>query len=299
MTRILVTGGSGVVGSHLVSRWKDRFEVVAGYYQHPLPAIQGVTPVQLDLSNPSDVKSRIDGLQVDAIVHCAALIDHAACEENPSLAERINVHGTEAIARSALQRRLRLVYVSTNSVFDGARGQYREDDEAAPRHVYGQTKKRAEERVLQAGGLVLRTVPYGFHRYLPIQGRRPNILEWAFHALASEERVLGYVDSWLNPVSAADMAMVIEECLEADLRGLYHVASRRMISKYEFVREVARVFHLNGDRLYPVETPGGPQRLTLDGSKLLNSLPHVSVREVPDGLLSIAEEGPIRFPDTA
>lgn len=279
-----------MVGSHLVSRWKDRFEVVAGYYQHPLPPVQGVRTLQLDLSEPPGVESLIDELDADAIVHCAALVDHSVCEENPLLAERINVHGTEVVARSALKGGLNLVYISTNSVFDGTRGNYREEDSAIPRHVYGQTKKRAEELVLQVGGLVLRTVPYGFHRYLPVQGRRPNILEWAFQALRSEERVPGYVDSWLNPVSVADVAMVVEECLKADLRGLYHLASRRMISKYEFVCQVARVFRLNGDRVYSAETPGGPQRLTLDGSKLSSTLPHLRVREVPDGLLSISEE---------
>lgn len=290
MKRILITGGSGVVGSNLASRWKDRFEVIAGYHRHPLPSVRALRAVQLDLLDLPGVESLIGELRPDAIVHCAALLDHHACEENPSLAERINVNGTEVVTRSARKGGGKLVYLSTNSVFDGARGGYREEDAAAPRHAYGQTKKRAEEVILKADGLVLRTVPYGLHPYLPVQGRRPNILEWAFQALRSGERVQGYADSFLNPVSVADIAAAIEECLKADLRGLFHLASRRTISKYEFVCEVARAFHLKGDRVDPAKTPGGPQRLTLDGNRLFRALPHLLVREVPGGLLAISPE---------
>ncbi|HEU5202332.1 MAG TPA: sugar nucleotide-binding protein, partial [Nitrospira sp.] len=136
--RAIITGAAGLIGQYLVKSapcWAPGWDV------------QGLTRVQLDLTDRSAVASAFQRHKPQLIIHCAALSRTRDCEQDPERARRINVDATATL--SQLARDIPFMLLSSGEVFDGARGWYRETDEPSPINVYGRTKLEAERVVLQ------------------------------------------------------------------------------------------------------------------------------------------------------
>jgi dTDP-4-dehydrorhamnose reductase len=144
--RILITGGSGLLGSNLAETARSRFEVYATYF-HNRVSIDGVSFIQIDLSN-KDEMYKIEQLKPEIIIHCAALTNVDYCEINPDEAYRHNVMASKNIAETASEIGAYLIHISTDSVFDGEKGGYTEEDKPNPLNVYAMTKLQAEREVL-------------------------------------------------------------------------------------------------------------------------------------------------------
>jgi dTDP-4-dehydrorhamnose reductase len=136
------------------------------------------------------------------------------------------------------------VYISTDSVFDGKKGHYSELDPPAPLNVYGESKLAGEKSVLDehAQCMIIRTNIYGWN----IQ-RKLSLAEWILERLKSRETVPGFYDVLFTPILANDLSIIILEMMDLGLEGLYHVAGSETISKYEFAKQVAKVFGLEED----------------------------------------------------
>ena len=156
---ILVTGASGLLGANFVSvaRKHDR-HLVALTHRHSLPDSE-VQSVTVDLTDQQEVKKLIHDLRPTWIVHCAALTNVDLCEEQPETATLVNTTASRNLAREASMVDAGFVYISTDSVFDGEKGQYSEDDHPNPLNVYGRSKLAGEMAVIEEleESLVIRT----------------------------------------------------------------------------------------------------------------------------------------------
>ena len=143
--RLLITGASGLYGSKLAQLAMDRrHQVFSSDIQNQ--AAHG-TPVQLDVTNSAQVDAAFKISNPEVVVHAAALTDVDKCEQNRELAWKVNVEGTENIAQAAKASNAFLLYISTDYVFDGEKGNYVETDLPSPISYYGYTKLKAEETV--------------------------------------------------------------------------------------------------------------------------------------------------------
>src|SRR5262245_37861905 len=146
--RLLVTGASGQLGGYLLRESAVAgLDMTAWCHSHP-GEVAGVTLRPVDLADGGAVASAFREARPDAVIHAAAVSSIAACHRNPGRAERVNVGGTALLAELAAAAGARLVLVSTDLVFDGERGGYREEDAPAPLSVYGRTKVAAEGAAL-------------------------------------------------------------------------------------------------------------------------------------------------------
>lgn len=172
----------------------------------------------------------------DVIVHAAALTDVDQCERDPAAAFRVNGDGTLRVVREAARIGARLVYISTDYVFDGTkRSPYWEEDATAPLNVYGRSKLAGEQRVIEAAtGLIVRTSwVYG-------EGRAnfvTNVLEWA--RSQSELRLVN--DKAGSPTSANDLARAVGHLIAVGAAGVYHVSGRGGCTWVEYGREILRL----------------------------------------------------------
>lgn len=220
-----VTGAAGLIGNYLVQlapRYAPGWRVV------------GLTRADLDLCDTPAVRRRFAAERPALVIHCAALSRSPACEANPALARRINVEATAALADVAAEAQL--VLFSTDLVFDGRRGQYREEDPPNPLGVYAATKVEAEARVLEhPRALVLRTSLNGG---TSLDGDRA-FNEQMRRAWQAGRVVRLYTDEFRSPLHAAVTARAAWDLALQGLTGLYHVAGAERLSRWEIGQLVA------------------------------------------------------------
>src|SRR3989338_1733288 len=120
MSKILVTGASGLLGSNLCLEWRGEHDVLGTYNNVPF-ALSGAKSAKLELNDEKGINGIFEFFRPDAVVHCAALANVDACESDPQGAKKINSEGTANIARAALDAGALMIYISTDSVFDGTK----------------------------------------------------------------------------------------------------------------------------------------------------------------------------------
>ena len=264
-TRVLITGASCALGWTIARRLADRCQVTGTYLTHPCHP-EGTVGARLDLADGASIEQVFRSSCPDVVIHAAATSDPDACERDPALALRINFEATAELAALARDGGSRLIFVSTDLVFDGAKGDYSEEDPAHPLSTYSASKLRAEAATLaaDAGNLVLRSaLIYGSGS--PASG---TFLARMLEALAEGRTVRLFTDQRRSPVLADDLAEGATLAIEKDLAGLYHLGGAEALSRHEFGQQVCRVFGYRGDLLVPVKMAdfAAPARRPLDAT---------------------------------
>jgi dTDP-4-dehydrorhamnose reductase len=143
MTRFLITGASGLLGLHLALHSAEQGPTFGVVHHNDLIGVP-FEVIRADLAEPGCAAGLVEQVNPDLIVHCAALANLDGCENNPGLAQRLNAEVPGELAEVSARRRIKLVHISTDSVFDGLRGGYHEDEIPNPLSVYSRTKYEAE-----------------------------------------------------------------------------------------------------------------------------------------------------------
>lgn len=235
--KIFVTGSTGLLGHQVVRlALNSRHEVFASYIRQP-PA--SGEPIELDLLDLQAVKPTITKLKPDAIIHTAAYTDVDGCEANRDVARKINAEATKQVALAADEIGAHLTYISTDYVFNGEKGRYKEDDEPRPIDYYGLTKLEGERHVQASSRewCVARTSAiYGWG------GEKKNFATWLVDNLSSGKQVKVVTDQHVSPTLNTNLAEMVLEISEKRLTGVLHTAGASQVSRYEFAVELAKVF---------------------------------------------------------
>jgi len=249
--KLMITGASGLLGSKLCElAIRRKHEVYAAYNQHtPLHG----TPIRFDISNKDAVEKTFDDTKPEAVVHAAALTNVDKCETDKELAWKINVEGTENIAKSCSRHDAFLIYISTDYVFNGEEGTYKETDKPAPINNYGLTKLRGEEfigELTQEYCIARASVIYGS---IPATGKI-NFALWLQDKLERRNEAKIVTDQWNSPTLNTNLANMTLEVLERKLTGIFHLAGATRLSRYEFAKSLAEIFGLDTNLIIPVSS---------------------------------------------
>lgn len=225
--RILITGAQGQLGTALQQTLLGQQLILKD-----LP--------DCDLTKP-DCEPQIVAARPDAILHVGAYTNVDGAERDPALAQAVNVQGTAAVARGAATVRARLIYVSTDYVFDGTKTTpYTECDVAHPINIYGASKYEGERTALSlcANTLVVRTAW--------LYGTAGQNFVTTIMRLAAEKPVLDVVaDQRGCPTNAADLAQALADLLVTDLRGICHVTNTGDCTWHEFAEAIVSLMGLS------------------------------------------------------
>ncbi len=235
--RIIVTGASGRLGSVLVDRLVrlGRHEVRA--WSGTTEGTRGRIPLRpVDLADARAVDGALDEDDPGAILHAGCLSTAEAVRREPERARAVNVEATWRLAQWASARGRRLVFTSTDLVFDGSRSWYREDDPARPVLAYGQTKLDAEAHVAASpGGLVARlSLLFG----APASAA-PDFFAQALATLRRGEPRSFFVDEFRTPLPYSAAAEALLRLVESDATGIVHLGGRERLSRFDLMRRAA------------------------------------------------------------
>lgn len=266
--KILVTGSTGLLGANLVLAAVDRRLEVTAILHRTRAEFPGARMRSLDLSSAPDLAAAATAERPDWVVHCAASTTVDWCEDHPADAERLHVAMTRDVATATAAAGARLLYVSTDSVFDGTTGNYREEDATRPLNVYARTKLAGETaaRAVLPACLVARINLFGWNLQPKL-----SLGEWVLSKLEAGGRVPGFADVHFNPLLASDLAGLLLDLMARDARGVLHVAGAGHTSKYEFARTIATVFGFD---------PALVDRTTMAGATLRAPRPHNTTLDV-------------------
>jgi len=272
--RILITGASGLLGVTLALEAAKK-HTVTGTTQAQKLRTEAFKAIQCDLLAPGAVEELLEKTQPEWVIHCAALANVDACEANPTLAERLNTWLPKKLAEHVARGGARLVYISTDAVFDGRRGEYTEDDTPSPLSVYARTKWHGEQGVEEVNPdvIIARVNFYGWSLT-----RKRSLAEFFFYNLSNGNAVPGFRDIYFCPLLVNDLAMILLDMLEKKLHGLFHVVAHDSINKYDFGLKLANLFGLDDNLIIPTTSLNAnllasrSPKLTLCTDKLAGAL---------------------------
>lgn len=237
IVKIVVTGAGGQLGREVVE-----VAVASGH------EVRGFTRADLDVTDESAVDAAMASVRPDVVIHAAAWTAVDACEGDRDRAFLFNASATEHVVRAARATGARVLYVSTDYVFDGAKPTpYVESDEPNPKSVYGASKLAGERAVDPARDMVVR-ISWA-------SGAHGSNMVKTILRLAAEHETLTFVSDQVgNPTFADDAAAMILRLAVEDRRGLWHVTNQGAVSWYDFAREVMIAAGHDPARVRPIAT---------------------------------------------
>jgi dTDP-4-dehydrorhamnose reductase len=250
--RVAVTGANGLLGGAAVAQLAGKHDVLAIGRGACRLAPGAYAWADVDLGDARAVEGALRDFRAEAVLHAGAMTDVDGCERDPEGAWRVNVGGSEAVARACRALGARLVAVSTDYVFDGDAGPYGEDALPNPRGAYARSKRCGEEAalVLAPDCAVARVAVV----YSGRQGAKSTFATQVVEKLSRGEPVKAFHDQVVSPTLAENgAAMTLELLLRTSYRGVLHTCGATALDRVDFARRVAARFGLAGE-IVPVRT---------------------------------------------
>ena len=246
--KILVTGANGLLGQTIIRLLLEKqYEVIAtgkGEDRVDANSSPGYIYKDIDITDGPVVERLIMEHRPSIIVHAAAMTQVDQCELNKQDCYNINVTATRFIIDAAKAVNARLIFVSTDFIFDGNNGPYSENDEPAPVNYYGSTKLVAEKAVMESG------LDYAIARTILVYGSVPatgrtNIVGFVRQNLEANKPIKMVTDQVRTPTFVDDLAKGIILIIEKNGKGIYHLSGEQEMTPYDIAVETAKYFGLN------------------------------------------------------
>ena len=247
MQKIVITGSNGLLGQTLVnlllmepqkynvfglSRGENRSERNDFDYR------------SIDITNKAQLSKCLYEIRPDVIVNTAAMTQVDLCEDHKEECDLLNIDAVQYLVDISKDLGAYLVHLSTDFIFDGIQGNYKETDTPNPISYYGLSKLKAEEVLLNS------SIDFSILRTILVYGKvnnlgRNNIVLWVVDMLSQGKEINIVDDQFRMPTYVEDLAMACKISIDKRAKGIFHISSSRLLSVFEIARTIAEVFELN------------------------------------------------------
>ncbi|RFS15789.1 NAD(P)-dependent oxidoreductase [Emticicia sp. C21] len=247
MKKILITGSNGLLGQKLMELLikTSGHEVIAtARGENRLPFKDGYTYTTMDITDKAQVLEVVDRIQPTVIIHTAAMTNVDQCESAKDDCWKQNVNAVEYLVEAAERTHSFLLHVSTDFIFDGKSGPYKEEAEANPLSFYGWSKYAAEKIVINSNirWAIARTVlVYGIAHDMS----RTNIILWVKKSLEDGKNIKVVTDQWRTPTLAEDLAKGCALIADQEAEGIFNISGKDFLTPYEMAIMTADYFGLD------------------------------------------------------
>jgi dTDP-4-dehydrorhamnose reductase len=291
--KLIVTGAQGFVAGSVLSQAGNDWQVHATSRGEALAPQDSLHWHSCDPLAPTQLARLFREVRPQAVIHTAAVADIDLCQAQPDLARAVNVDFTRRLATLCADAGSRLVFCSTDTVFDGEHAPYREDDAPAPVNFYAETKVEAERLVSRLGpqAVIARlSLTVG----LPVRGAGNSFLARMIATLKQGQPVSVPRHEVRTPVDVITLGRALLELATGDHQGIFHLAGSSRVSRFEMAQTIARRFGFPEDLIHnqgAAPTPGRaprPRDVSLDNRKACAQL-KTPMRTLDEGLSLILE----------
>ena len=257
MHRILVTGSNGLLGQKLVHLLQDLSSVellATSTGANRMNSTDGYSYRSLDITDRGDVVKVFEDFKPTAVINTAAITLVDLCETEQERCQQVNVQAVAHLLEAAIKHDAYLLQVSTDFVFNGEEGPYRETDTPDPLSVYAQSKYDAECLLTSSAydkwGIARTIILYGVGENMT----RSNVVLWARKALRDEQGMNVVHDQFRSPTLAEDLAEGCWQMVDRAANGIYHLSGPETMSIIEMVRRIAAHYGFDDSKVNPVDT---------------------------------------------
>ena len=260
LNKQIIILGIGFLGGYVLNTLKiNRISSEGTNYQNISNSIK------LNAVNIEEVEKYLISVKPETVINCVGIGDIDFLEKNPTIAYKINSDSAKNIAKICNKLGIYMIHISTDSVFDGQTGMYKENDKINPLNIYTKSKALAENYVQDnaKNSVIVRTNFYGFDK------KNKWFFNWIINSLSSGKKITGFTDLIFNPLEISNLSNLLIELTTIKHEGILHLSSNDFLSKYDFIMKVASVFNfdknliIKGNSSFQVKRP---KNTTLDNS---------------------------------
>lgn len=262
MKKIVITGSNGLLGQTLVNlllQEPETYQVIGLSRGENRSGRDDFEYRTVDITQEAELKKQMLEIQPHFIINTAAMTNVDACEEHREECDVLNVEAVKFLTHISEEINAHLVHISTDFIFDGTQGYYRETDAPNPSSYYGLSKLKSEEVLTES------SINYTILRTILVYGKvnnlgRNNIVLWVKSMLESNKEVTIIVDQFRMPTYVEDLAMACKLSIDQKATGIFNISSNELLSIFEIAQQIAVTFGLNKDLIKPISTATLNQR---------------------------------------
>ena len=256
MKKVVITGSNGLLGQTLVGlllKEKDKYQVIGFSRGENRSGRNDFEYVSIDITEEQLLKNELIKYNPDVIINTAAMTNVDACENDKEGCDKLNIDVVQYLKEYSEVNNIHLIHISTDFIFDGENGPYKETDKPNPLSYYGLSKLKSEEILTNS------KIDYTILRTILVYGKvfdmtRNNIVLWVRQMLSDQKEITIVDDQFRMPTYVDDLAMSCKLAIDKKAQGIFNISSNKLLSIYEIAQQIAEVFELDKSLIKPIST---------------------------------------------
>jgi dTDP-4-dehydrorhamnose reductase len=256
MIKVIITGSNGLLGQSLLNlllKDTQKYQVFGFSRGGNRSGREDFSYTSIDITDEIILKKKIKQIQPDFIINTAAMTQVDDCENKKEACDLLNVTVVKWLSEVSNEINAHVIHISTDFIFDGIKGFYKETDKPNPLSYYGVSKLKSEEVLIQSriNFTILRTIlVYG----KVFDMSRSNIVLWVKEMLSKGKEITIVDDQFRTPTYVEDLALACKISMDKRAKGIYHISSNELLSVFEIAQQIATVFHLDKSLIKAIST---------------------------------------------
>ncbi|QXP69289.1 NAD(P)-dependent oxidoreductase [Polaribacter sp. R2A056_3_33] len=256
MIKVVITGSNGLLGQSLLGlllKEKETYQVFGFSRGDNRSGRNDFSYVSIDITEEENLKKVLLEIQPDFIINTAAMTQVDDCENQKAACDLLNITVVKWLSEISAELNAHLIHISTDFIFDGIKGNYKETDIANPLSYYGASKLKSEALLLES------SINYTILRTILVYGKvfdmsRSNIVLWVREMLEKGKEITIVDDQFRTPTYVEDLALACKISMDKKATGIFNISSNELLSVYEIAQQIAVTFNLDKNLIKPIST---------------------------------------------